>query len=176
MVVGPVMIVYNTDAALTSNYVSSTCVLTSPIVITNLDTGWCYNTQYTPIWRSNDTYSVTQYPHDIYSAFRDAETELSKYPLNVALQCLCDFSKTSNKYIYPNISYQMPCQIYSRCFIDVATVKDTQARIYQLNLGGIFTAIGYGALIIGLAISILTWIILSCCECCKRCRGDYEKV
>jgi len=173
MVTGPVMILYNTDAAMTSDYVSSTCILRSPIVITNLDVSWCYNMQYTPIWRSNDGYSITQYPHDIYTTFQNAESILSKYPLNVVLQCLCDSSKTSNKYIYPNISYQMPCQIYSKCFIDVATVKDTQARIYQLNLGGILTIIGYGALALGLVVVILYWIIFSCC---KRCCGNYERL
>jgi len=176
MVAGPVIIVYNTDAAMTSDYVSSTCVLSSPIVLTNLDISWCYNTQYTPIWKSKDGYSITQYPHDIYASFQNAESQLSKYPLNVTLQCLCDSSKISNKYVYPNISYQMPCQIYSRCFVDVATVKDTQARIYQLNLGGILTVIGYGILGLCLIIVILYWIIFSCCDCCKRCCGNYERI
>lgn len=175
MIAGPVMILYNIDAAMTSDYVSSTCILSSPIILTNLDVSWCYNTQYTPIWQSNDGYSITQYPHDIYTRFQDAENQLSKYPLNVLLQCLCDSSKNSTKYIYPNISYQMPCQIYSKCFIDVATVKDTQARIYQLNLGGIFTIIAYGILGLSLVIAILYWIILGCCNCCCK-RRNYEKV
>jgi len=152
MVIGPIIIAYNTDVASTSNYVVSTCIIASSSVVTTLDESWCYQTQYIPMWKASDGYSIIQSPHDLYTSYQEAQDKLPKYPLNVALQCMCDFSKSSDTYIFPNVSYQLFCQIYSRCFIDVATVKDIQANIYQLTLGMILTAIGYGALGLSLVI------------------------
>lgn len=172
-IIGPVMIVYNNDAALTSNYVSSTCVVVSQSVMNHLDGSWCCNTQYIPMWQANDGYSIVQSPHDIYTSFQDAQDKLRDYPLNVTLHCMCDFSKSSDKYNYPNISYNLFCQIYTRCFLDVATVKDIQANIIVLNLGGIFTAVGYGALFLILAASCSVWLVLTCCGACKR---NYTRV
>jgi hypothetical protein len=173
MVIGPIIIAYNTDVASTSNYVVSTCIIASSSVVTTLDESWCYQTQYIPMWKASDGYSIIQSPHDLYTSYQEAQDKLPKYPLNVALQCMCDFSKSSDTYIFPNVSYQLFCQIYSRCFIDVATVKDIQANIYQLTLGMILTAIGYGALGLSLVISCSAWIFFCCRD---ACRGNYTRI
>lgn len=119
-------------------------------------------------------FSAITSPSD-YKLSKDKATELLKlYSMGSAVPCMCNFHTLA---VYPVITRQFHCDIWSACVFDIEVIKKYQAKTDEEYIAG-NVLLGYGVTALCLfAIVGVVVGIMSCCDGCCHCnRSGYSSL
>ncbi len=139
--VGVVMIISDTDAKISIRYVPSSITLINAEVINNdVVRGFKCRNKFISLWESSNGDSVMISPLASKEEKSVAQRQLSDYPLNITLNCVCD---PGNNLRYPNVERGIACSFYTKCFLSVKDVNHLKSKIrsYKIGLGLLITCI-----------------------------------
>lgn len=156
--IGIAMKVITGNAVIVSGYSASTCTITSGMVMNVSKSNYCSEAKYVAVWRTIQGYSVIESPISSSRSYPHALKELDDYPLNTALDCVCDFDEDI---IYPNVDIFLPCTFYGRCFLNLEIVEYIKTQLY-------FNAVGTFFIVISV-LSLVLMIVFAGFSCKNRC-------